>query len=154
MEGRKEKRSLHKYCNFSRKKTISSRHINFNPSIIFVNISVLKMMTHFYRYTLPSSHQTHTHTHTHTQNGCHCLSLLMLRVKKLIVIAIVVKLLLLPLLLMLSLPFVEEFFLWSMGSSCRASVDLVSYILKKCVGWDCLGPFFFPSQMALGKRTC
>jgi hypothetical protein len=64
MVGRKEKRSLHKYCNFSRKKTISSRHINFNPSIIFVNISVLKMMTHFYRYTLPSSHQTHTHTHT------------------------------------------------------------------------------------------
>jgi hypothetical protein len=77
-----------------------------------------------------------------------------LRVKKLIVIAIVVKLLLLPLLLMLSLPFVEEFLSWSMGSSCRATVDLVSYILKKCVGWDCLGPFFFPSQIALGKRTC
>jgi hypothetical protein len=78
----------------------------------------------------------------------------MLRVKKLIVIAIVVKLLLWPLLLMLSLPFVEEFFLWSMGYSCRASVDLLSYILKKCVGWDCLGPFFFPSQIALGKTTC
>ncbi len=73
----------------------------------------------------------------------------MLRVKKLIVIVIVVKLL-----LMLSLPFVEEFLSWSMGSSCRASVDLVSYILKKCVGWDCLGPFFFPSQIAPGKRTC
>jgi hypothetical protein len=77
----------------------------------------------------------------------------MLRVKKLIVIAIVVKLLLLPLLLMLSLPFVEEFFLWSMGSSCRASVDLVSYILKKCVGWDCLGPFFLSLTNCSGKEN-
>jgi hypothetical protein len=76
----------------------------------------------------------------------------MLMVKKLIVMAIVVKLLLLPLLLMLSLPFVEEFLSWSMGSSCRANVDLVSYILKKCVGWDCLGPFFFPSQIAREKE--
>jgi hypothetical protein len=42
MEGKKEKRRLHKYHNFLRKKMISSRHINFNPSIIFVNISVLK----------------------------------------------------------------------------------------------------------------
>ncbi len=149
MEGRKEKRSLHKYYNFSRKRTISSRHINFNPSIIFVNMSVLK----WWHISIDIHFQVPT-KHTHTQNVCHCLSLLMLRVKKLIVIAIVVKLLLLPLLLMLSLPFGEEFLSWRMGSSCRASVDLVSYILKKCVGWDCLGPYFFPSQIALEKRTC